>query len=66
MVGPSREYISSIIGWETTPPERGQRYTLSLGQGRILRTSPVQEIQEIKGGMLIRTLNSTYRIEYLE
>jgi hypothetical protein len=54
-----------VIGWEYAPPRRGERYTVSLGKGRVLRTSPVQDVKESRNALLIKTVNSIYRVEYL-
>jgi hypothetical protein len=56
---------SAIIGWEYAPPRVGERYSVYLGRGRVLRTSPVEEIKETPYALMIKTLNSVYRIEYL-
>lgn len=66
MVGPKGERVSSIIGWDIAPPVEGESYCVSLGQGRVLRTSPVKEIHKGEKTLLIKTVNSTYRIDYLE
>ena len=54
-----------LIGWEYAPPKKGDRYTVSLGKGRILRTSPVQDVKQSDDALLIKTVNSIYRVEYL-
>jgi hypothetical protein len=55
-----------IVGWEYNPPRRGERYTVNLGQGRVLRTSPVQEVSASDKMLLVKTVNSTYCVAYLE
>ncbi len=56
----------AMIGWELGAPRKGKRYTVNLENGMVLRTSPVQEIQEREGALTVRTANSTYSIEYLK
>ncbi len=54
-----------LVGWEYAPPKKGERYTVSLGRGRLLRTSPVQDVKQSDNALLIKTVNSIYRVEYL-
>lgn len=55
----------AVIGWEYASPAKGERYSVYLGGGRVLRTSPVREITVTKQTSTIKTVNSTYRVEYL-
>ena len=54
-----------VTGWECTPPQKNERYTIYLGKGKVFRTSPVQYIAKTKHALFIRTLNSLYQIEYI-
>jgi hypothetical protein len=56
----------SLVGWEYSTPKQGERYTVYLGKGRILRTSPVKEIRESDSVIWVTTSNSLYRVEYLD
>jgi hypothetical protein len=56
----------AMIGWELGPPRRGARYTVSLENGMVLRTSPVEEIHEGEGIVTVKTANSIYTLEYLK
>jgi hypothetical protein len=54
-----------VTGWECTPPRIGRPYAMCLYEGMILRTSPVQDIRKTECALIIKTLNSLYRLEYL-
>ena len=56
----------SVIGWEHAPPEKGCPYLVYLHKEAVLRTSPVQEVRKIDKGIIIKTLNSVYYVEYLD
>ncbi len=56
----------AVVGWEYAPPEKGERYTVYLGKGRVLRTSPVEDIRRNLAALLIKTANSVYRVEYIK
>jgi len=56
----------AVVGWEHAPPQKGERYTVYLGKGRVLRTSPVEDVRENLETLLVRTANSIYRVEYLK
>lgn len=56
----------AMIGWELGAPRKGKRYTVNLENGMVLRTSPVEEIQDREGVLTVKTVNSTYAIEYLK
>lgn len=64
--GESTNESDSVGGWEYSPPRVGERYLVYLGKGRLLRTSPAQKVWESEGCLWIETLNSIYRIRYLE
>ena len=55
----------SLIGWEYVSPKDGCPYLIYLDRGTVLKTSSVQEIRETDTGVVIRTRNSTYKVEYL-
>jgi hypothetical protein len=61
-----KDHKGVVIGWEYAAPAKGERYTIYLGKGKILRTSTVEEVKEMPRGIMIKTMNSIYRIEYLE
>ena len=56
----------SVIGWECAPPQQGYPYMVQLHQGAVLRTSPIQQVREGSGVVIIRTMNSVYQVAYLE
>ncbi len=56
----------SVIGWEYASPDRGCPYLVYLHKEAVIRTSPVQEVREIERGVIIKTLNSVYCVEYLD
>ncbi len=56
----------SVIGWEYASPEKGYPYLVYLHNGAVFRTSPIQEVREIEKGVIIKTLNSVYYVEYLD
>jgi hypothetical protein len=58
------EQSQPLTGWEMAPPKMGERYVLNLDGGMLFRTSPVKEIDDLEDARLIRTGNSTYRVEY--
>jgi hypothetical protein len=60
------EHRGNVVGWEYGPPKEGERYTVYLGKGRVLRTSPVQEVRESDKIIWVKTVNSFYRVEYLD
>jgi len=62
----SLDHRGHVVGWEYGPPQAGERYTVYLGKGRVLRTSPVQEVLGSGPALLLKTLNSVYRVEYLD
>lgn len=53
-----------VIGWECTPPQRGDPYRIFLYDGMVLRTSPVQEIEKASDALILKTLNSIYQVVY--
>jgi hypothetical protein len=61
-----KEQKGAVIGWEYGPPRRGERYSVYLGDGKVLRTSPVEDVKETHCALLIKTMNSVYRVEYLK
>ena len=56
----------SVIGWEYASPEKGYPYLVYLHDGAVFKSSPVQELREIEKGVIIKTLNSVYYVEYLD
>jgi hypothetical protein len=56
----------NLMGWAAQAPEEGQPYIVLLDKSTGLKTSPVQEVQEVKNDCIIRTLNSVYRIEHIK
>jgi hypothetical protein len=54
-----------VVGWEYSPPRKGERYAVYLGKGRVLRTSVVEDVRENMGSLLIKTANSIYKVQYL-
>ncbi len=54
-----------LLGWEYAPPEKGYPYLVYLKDRSVLRTSPIQEVRETDQGLIVRTLRSIYRVEYL-
>lgn len=55
----------TVVGWECSPPAKGERYGVYLGKGRVLRTSVVEDIREMQDYILIKTANSVYKVQYL-
>jgi len=55
----------TVVGWESAPPVKGERYAVYLGKGRVLRTSVVEEVRETPESVLIKTANSIYKVQYL-
>jgi hypothetical protein len=55
-----------VLGWEAAPPQVGERYAVYLGEGNVLKTSPVEEVERRDNVLMVRTMNSIYRVEYLE
>jgi hypothetical protein len=55
-----------VAGWECAPPRIGRPYAIWLYEGMVLRTSPVRDIRKTKCALIIKTLNSLYRLEYLK
>jgi hypothetical protein len=55
----------SLIGWEFDAPKRGSPYKVYLHEGMLLRTSPIQDFRETDKGLIIKTQNSVYQVEYL-
>jgi len=60
------EERGGVIGWEATPPQTGERYAVYLGEGNVLKTSPVAEVKPNGNVLMVKTMNSIYRVEYLE
>jgi hypothetical protein len=56
----------SLIGWAAQEPEEGQPYIVLLDKSSGLKTSPVQEVEKIDNGFIIRTKNSIYQIEHIQ
>ena len=56
----------SFIGWAAHAPKEGEPYIVLLDKSNGLKTSPVQEVQEVSNGYIIRTLNSVYQVEYIK
>lgn len=54
------------IGWENSPPKENEPYRVHLGEGKVLRTSPVQLITETEDEFCIMTENSLYEVKILE
>ncbi len=61
-----RDARGAVVGWESAPPREGERYTVYLGNGRLLRTSTVEDVRDTLGAFLVKTANSIYRVEYLK
>jgi hypothetical protein len=61
-----KEEKGSVIGWEYAPPKKGERYSVYLGERKVLRTSPVEEIKHTINAVMIKTANSIYKIQYLK
>ncbi len=53
------------VGWEYEPPRKGKNYSIFLGEGRVLRTSPVKDVTENFHSIIVRTKNSIYQLKYL-
>jgi hypothetical protein len=62
----STAHTNVVNGWEYVAPAKGERYIVYLGKGRVLRTSTVEDIKILEQGILIKTVNSIYRIDYLQ
>jgi hypothetical protein len=60
-----QEPKGAVVGWEYSPPAKGERYAVYLGRGRVLRTSVVEEVRQNMGSLLIKTANSIYKVQYL-
>lgn len=54
-----------VNGWEYAPPMMGEPYLIHLHEGMVLKTSPIQNLQETRGGVIITTLNSVYHVKYV-
>ena len=54
-----------LIGWEYEAPQKGSRYKIYLGNGNILKTSPVKAVSKNFDHMMVKTENSIYKIKYL-
>lgn len=61
-----KEQKGAVIGWEYGPPRKGERYSVYLGEGKVLRTSPVEDVKETHYALLVKTRNSVYRVEYMK
>jgi hypothetical protein len=64
--GQGSELIKTIIGWEYAAPKPGERYTIYLGKGKYLRTSPVQQVINSPNTLMIKTANSLYELKYVD
>ena len=56
----------SLIGWVAHEPEEGRPYIVLLDKITGLKTSPVQEVEKVDNGFIIRTVNSIYQVEYIQ
>ncbi len=56
----------SVEGWEYEPPKKGKNYDIFLGDGKVLRTSPVKDVTENFHSLIVRTENSVYQVKYLK
>jgi hypothetical protein len=61
-----KEQRGAVVGWEHGVPKKGERYSVFLGKGRVLRTSPVEDVRTSADAVLIKTANSIYRVQYLK
>jgi hypothetical protein len=55
----------SLVGWEYAAPEKGYPYLVYLNNRAVFQTTPIQEVKTADNGVIIQTLNSVYRVEYL-
>ncbi len=62
--GKSKKTDQVIMGWETAAPVKGKPYTVYLSRGRAFRTSRVETLKEEPKGLMIKTVNSLYHVEY--
>ncbi len=53
-----------VLGWEYASPQQGYPYLVYLKDHGVFRTSAVQELRETENGVIIKTINSVYHIEY--
>lgn len=53
-----------LLGWEYASPQQGYPYLVYLKDHGVFRTSAVQELKETDDGVIIKTVNSVYHIEY--
>jgi hypothetical protein len=56
----------SLTGWEYEPPKKGKNYDIFLANGKVLRTSPVEDVTENFHSLIVRTANSVYQVKYLK
>jgi hypothetical protein len=64
--GTSNTLGDTVIGWETAPPRENEPYRIYLGNGKVLRTSPVKLITDTNDLLCIMTVNSLYEFRILE
>jgi hypothetical protein len=62
----SKEKKGELVGWEYAPPQRGQPFKFFIYEGVVLKTSPVQDVKETNGGLIVKTYNSAYQVKYLK
>jgi hypothetical protein len=61
-----KDHRDAVNGWEYAVPAKEERDINHLAKKRALRTSAVEDIKILPQGVMIETMNSIYRIEYLE
>ena len=54
-----------LIGWEHEAPQRGKSYIIYLENGKMLKTSPVEDVIENFHAIIVKTTNSIYQVKYL-
>jgi hypothetical protein len=64
-VAKGKNRTQEIVGYEYEIPTAGEPYSVFVNGGKVFKTSSVQEIKETYNGVLIKTKNSIYRIQYL-
>ncbi len=61
-----KDINGEFIGWEYEPPQKEKHYTIYLGNGKMLKTSPVKDVIENFHAILVKTTNSIYQVKYLQ